>query len=428
MEAAPTFTFTPLVEPTSVVTPTPPPAPFDPIIAYLLGQCCNLTYVQFDAGLNWKPDFSSLTLNGFNIAASNPQLLSVFEAIEPAPTTGDVGDYVQVPAGFVVQMTLTPTAGGQAKSIMVVALRGTRTWGEWYTDSDGFPAIFAVPGTLEGLGTVHAGFYGLYTIGENGLVVNNPLDPNWKNRATGSIAYQIGEYISQLSNSLPLYVTGHSLGGALASLCALDIGYNFSSNFSQLLMYSLASPRVAAGVSPVPGLDNQDAFLSRYQYYVPNSYRIVHAADIIPILGPTSAALGPLTLSFAHVTDPWQLGGSGATATASLSGNTVNNVVVNNNNSSGYSSLSFAPIVEFSGGGGSGAAATASVDVWGDVSVNVTYGGSGYTSEPAVKIASSGSLVQNVVNFCAQTGDIGMNHSCAYTYVPYLQRLAGGFS
>lgn len=337
MEAAPAFTFTPLVEPTSIVTPTPPPAPFDPIIAYLLGQCCNLTYVQFDAGLNWKPDFSSLTLNGYNIAASNPQLLSVFEAIEPAPTTGDVGDYVQVPAGFVVQIKLTPTAGGQAKSIMVVALRGTRTWGEWYTDSDGFPAIFAVPGTLEGLGTVHAGFYGLYTIGENGLVANSPLDPNWRNRATGSIACQIGEYISQLSNSFPLYVTGHSLGGALAALCALDIGYNFSSNFSRLLMYSLASPRVAAGVSPVPGLDNQEAFLSSYQAYVPNSYQIVHAADIIPILGPTSAALGPLTLDFAQITDPWQLGGQGAQATASISGGAVTGVNLTNDSYSGYS-------------------------------------------------------------------------------------------
>jgi len=58
------FVFTPLVEPTASVTPMPPPAPFDPVIAYLMGQCCNLTYEQFDAGLNWTPDFSSLALNG----------------------------------------------------------------------------------------------------------------------------------------------------------------------------------------------------------------------------------------------------------------------------------------------------------------------------------------------------------------------------
>lgn len=295
------FVFTPLVEPTSNVTPTPPPQPFDPVIAYLLGQCCNLTYAQFDAGLNWSQDFSSLTLNGYAISASNPKSLSVYEAIEPGPTTGDVGDYVQVPAGFVVQLTLTPTGGGQARTIMVVALRGTRTWTEWYADADGFPTSF---GGL-GLGTVHAGFFGLYTIGKNGAVSTTPLDPNSQNRAQSSIAAQVAQYISPLNNSLPLYVTGHSLGGALATLCALDMAYNFGSNFSQLFMYSLASPRVAAGLSPVPFYDEQVGFLSYYQAYVPNSYRIVHAADIIPILGPTSTALGPLTLNFAHVTDAW---------------------------------------------------------------------------------------------------------------------------
>jgi hypothetical protein len=33
----------------------------------------------------------------------------------------------------------------------------------------------------------------------------------------------------------------------------------------------------------------------------------------------------------------------------------------------------------------------------------------------------------NVINFCAQTGDIGNNHSCVITYIPYVQALAGGF-
>ncbi|HLJ28716.1 MAG TPA: lipase family protein [Candidatus Angelobacter sp.] len=427
MATAP-FAFTPLVEPTSNVTPTPPPAPFNPVIAYLLGQCCNLTYIQFDAGLNWSPDFSSLELTGYTIAASNAHTLSVFEAIEPGPTAGDIGDYVQVPAGFVVQLALTPAAGGQTQTIMVVALRGTRTWEEWFDDADGFPTPFAGVGELSiGLGTVHAGFYGLYTNGTDGLTVSNPLNSQWNQRASGSIAYQIGQYISPLNNSLPLYVTGHSLGGAVATLCALDIAYNFGSNFSQLFMYSLASPRVAAGLSDIPTLDNQEGFLSRYQFYVPNTYRIVHAADIIPILGPTSTTLGPLTLNFAHVTDAYQGEGSGALASASISGGAVTSVTITNDNYSGYSS-SFPPSVQFSGGGGTGAVAVASVSIFGTVTVTVTNGGSGYASAPSVQINSNGSLAQNVVNFCAQTGDIGMNHACAFTYVPYLQQLASNFT
>ncbi len=423
MTSNPSFAFTPLIEPTANVTPTPPAAPFSAVMAYLMGQCCSLTYAQFAAGLNWTPDFSGLALSGYTITASNPQVLTVYEANEPGPTSGQVGDYTQFPAGFAVQLTLTPT-GGNGQGMVVVALRGTRSWDEWFTDADGLPTPFAATGLplSSGLGSVHAGFYGLYTVGTDGSVVSSPLDP--QNRASGSIADQIRQYVSPLGNSLPLYVTGHSLGGALAALCALDIATNFPSSFSQIFMYSLASPRVAAGLSSIPTLDNQEAFLSRYQFYVPNSYPIVNAADLIPILGPSSTRLGPLTLTYSHVTDPFQLAGS-ATATASVSNGSVTSVTVTS--SSGYSELDWMPMVVFSGGGGTGAAATASYSLFDGLGVKVTSGGSGYTSAPSVQLVSSGSLAQNVVNFCVQTGDPGGNHDCVNTYVPYLQLLAAGF-
>ena len=63
------------------------------------------------------------------------------------------------------------------------------------------------------------------------------------------------------------------------------------------------------------------------------------------------------------------------------------------------------------------------------VGVNVENGGAGYTSAPAVSIGQSGAgMCANVVTFCVQTGDIGLNHGCLNTYVPYLQALAGGFA
>jgi hypothetical protein len=37
-------------------------------------------------------------------------------------------------------------------------------------------------------------------------------------------------------------------------------------------------------------------------------------------------------------------------------------------------------------------------------------------------------VTSNIIRFCAQAGTIGGNHSCADTYLPYLQALAGGFS
>jgi pimeloyl-ACP methyl ester carboxylesterase len=345
-----------------------------------MGQCCSLTYTQYAAGLSWTPDFSRLTLNGYTITAAKAQMLTVYEANEPAPSTGtgDVGGYTQFSCGFVVQLTLTPTSPGQGstQTIVVVALRGTQTWAEWITDSYGLPAPFAATlFSASGLGSVHSGFYDLYTVGQDGAVATPPLDPS--NRADGSIASQIAQYVSTLNNSLPLYVTGHSLGGALATLCALDIAYNFPASFSQIFMYSLASPRVAAGLSAdgidIPTLGNQVGLLSSYQHYVPNSYRIVNAADIIPALGPPSFALGPLTVIFNHVTDPFQLSGT-ATATASINGGSVTSVTVTSNNDFGLGS--WPPTVEFSGGGGTGAAATVSYGLLHGLEVTVTRGGS----------------------------------------------------
>ena len=236
-----------------------------------------------------------------------------------------------------------------------------------------------------------------------------------------------------------MYVTGHSLGAALATLCALDIAYNFSNRTSSLALYALASPRVAVGLSDsfgvsIPTMSNQAYFQALFQSLVPNAYQVVHAADIIPILPPLSTALGPLTVSSARVTDPWQIAGSGATATAEVSGGAVTKVTVNTAGS-GYAVVgSPPPPITFSGGGGSARphclGSEIPFDDYGTITaVNIVNGGSGYTSPPTVTIASrSLGLPANVVSFCAQTGDIGNNHGCVITYAPYLQALASGFS
>lgn len=138
-----------------------------------------------------------------------------------------------MPAGFAVQLQLTPAGRDNSQNLIVIALRGSRTWDEWFDDTDAFPVAYANEGLLSaGLGSVHAGFYGLYTIGENGAQASgNSLDPNVSQRASGSIGSQIGSYVNSLPGGLSSYVTGHSLGAALASLCALDIAHNFLSSF-----------------------------------------------------------------------------------------------------------------------------------------------------------------------------------------------------
>ncbi|MBX2866334.1 MAG: lipase family protein [Leptolyngbyaceae cyanobacterium MAG.088] len=64
-------------------------------------------------------------------------------------------------------------------------------------------------------------------------------------------------------------LTGHSLGGALAKLCAVDLQYNFSQKIS-VEVYAFGSPRVG-----------NRAFSESYDRRIPNSWRFVHGNDVV---------------------------------------------------------------------------------------------------------------------------------------------------
>lgn len=347
-----TFAPTSLVENPNVIVPAP--KGFNVQIGWLLAQCSNLTYVQYDLGPGRLPDFSGLKMGSANnkITTSNAVAFTISESAGPGSIPGDVGDYYSAAAGFALTITQSNPPPGTLATFTVIALRGTRTWTEWVDDAEAVPIGF--DGTFSGAityGAVHAGILGYYTIGTNGASYGSNGWMTGNNRPKGSLAAQIASYIGTLSSSQNIYVTGHSLGGALASICAYDLALNFNRSSSRLVMYNFASPRVAMGGDvtnynyfgvPV------STFLQNYQQKVPNSYRIVHASDIIPILPSTDLVLGPIELTAAHVTDGWSTG----------------------------------PIY-------------------------------------------NPGLSANVVNFCAQSGDIGTNHSCSLIYLPYAQWLAG---
>ncbi|KAI9911479.1 hypothetical protein PsorP6_009245 [Peronosclerospora sorghi] len=65
-----------------------------------------------------------------------------------------------------------------------------------------------------------------------------------------------------------LYVTGHSMGGALAVLAAYDLAVNFN---LQVTMYNFGGPRVG-----------NPSFRQHYDSCVPTSYRVVMDGDIVP--------------------------------------------------------------------------------------------------------------------------------------------------
>ncbi len=68
-----------------------------------------------------------------------------------------------------------------------------------------------------------------------------------------------------------LIVAGHSLGGALATIAALDLQYNITQHSQQpLAVYTFGAPR----------LGNQ-ALVDSFTQRVPNSYRFVYGRDLV---------------------------------------------------------------------------------------------------------------------------------------------------
>jgi triacylglycerol lipase len=83
-----------------------------------------------------------------------------------------------------------------------------------------------------------------------------------------SVRDQIHDYVKSHEIS-SVTTTGHSLGGALATLCAVDIQYNFANKVS-VEAYTYGAPKVG-----------NDAFRESFNKRVPNSYRFAHGMDIV---------------------------------------------------------------------------------------------------------------------------------------------------
>jgi predicted lipase len=303
----PPFGFTSVVQPSNTVS-TSPPAGFDVQTGALMGTLCALTYTQFAAGTTIIP---GSTLTGLGGSLSQPQnaLFTVSESIAAGATIGSTGEYATVVGGF----ALTGTMPDNTKA-NIIALRGTRTYGEWIDDVTAVPASFVV-GTNNGqgydrldppYGMVHGGFQSLYTTGTDGAqpqVLSGFVDLQYS-RPDGSLAAQVESLVtdSGWDATLPLYITGHSLGAALAELCAMDIAVNFPKAFpsGEIYVYSLAGPLVAGGMQVEGVGPDASTFANAYVGLIPNTWRVVNAADIVPISPPSCISLGALQITFAQ--------------------------------------------------------------------------------------------------------------------------------
>ena len=95
-----------------------------------------------------------------------------------------------------------------------------------------------------------------------------------------SIMTDVNQFQSQFAD-YDFFITGHSLGGALASICAMDLVLSGTVPSEKLMKYTFGEPR-----------SGNEKWAIDFDNYVPNSYRVVHAADLIPHVPPEYGDLG----------------------------------------------------------------------------------------------------------------------------------------
>lgn len=254
----------------------PLPKGFHPDHAYLLGQCCLAAGDQYSKYVENTPQGNPNDPDSWQIKAveskpwnldlsqiegykpQQPYILTVYEKKRD-------DTYVEIPAGFIVQ--LDPTDVGEGKnSMIVVAFHGTQNKYEADTvDNRVAPAPF------KNQGSVHGGFYDHYYKSPTGSTLQEQIHNFFEGTLRNRHAV------------LPVVkVTGHSMGGALATLCAVDIAGSFDFLKDKISMYSLASPRVADALADKNDRGDAATFVSYYQRTVPDSYRIVNTEDLVP--------------------------------------------------------------------------------------------------------------------------------------------------
>ncbi|BBN20210.1 hypothetical protein MPTK1_8g17360 [Marchantia polymorpha subsp. ruderalis] len=148
---------------------------------------------------------------------------------------------------------------------IVIAFRGTQetSYQNWAEDLYFRQLDLNYPGIEDAM--VHSGFYSAYH--------NTTLRDSVVRGVLSILARR---------NDLGIIVTGHSMGGAMATLCALDLAANFG--MIDMKVITFGQPRIGNSV-----------FAAGYYALVPNTVRMTHAHDIVPHLPPYYTLLGEKT-------------------------------------------------------------------------------------------------------------------------------------
>lgn len=159
----------------------------------------------------------------------------------------------EMPIGFIAR---------RANDVFIV-FRGTKTAKEWIKNFN----MGLIDYLVSDYGEVHDGFLQTYSFARNSII----------------------EVLKVLEEKTRVYVTGHSLGGALATLAAPDIENNMSREIKGI--YTFGSPRVG----------NAKFSISYNKEFGKKSYRIANSSDIVTSIPLPVPLIGFVGGYFSHV-------------------------------------------------------------------------------------------------------------------------------
>ncbi len=229
-------------------------------------ELCELTgqaYAQFEAflkGSPWKLTGGHTLIKELCFlapAGRNTVAISGFFDDDLRGVRRAVGkDPQAVPIGFIARR----------KEDVFLIFRGTVTDQEWFQNL----RIQLVPFLLPNFGKVHDGFLQTYNL----------------------FRAEILDTLEKTPRGSRLFIAGHSLGGALATIALPDIGARTGRKAAAL--YTYGSPRIG---------DN--AFVTAFNdRYCEKSFRIINTSDLVELIPPPAPIAGSLGGFFSHVETP----------------------------------------------------------------------------------------------------------------------------
>jgi predicted lipase len=227
------------------------------MMAIKVAQLLNTTYDTLPS------DLTNAAGKAVSAGGANYTVVTTIYANDLSTDMNPSGGDDEVSIGLICQ-------AAQAGDV-VIAIRGTEGNVEWIHDAE----FLQVPCPfLAGAGHTEDGFTAMYESLRTGAATNSPT---------------VVSALAKLPFPRPvssLTICGHSLGGALATLLALDVAANTA--FSSPAVYTYGSPRTGDSL-----------FANTYDQVVKNSYRIANRVDIVPTLPPP--------VDYQHVLTLWEL-------------------------------------------------------------------------------------------------------------------------